>query len=423
MEQNSDKMKGTFCAAPYISLYVGTQGEFTPCCVYSYENKYSTFKGDDSILEHMNSPAAVQLRKELNSNIKSKGCSHCWELEGRGQLSLRHNFNNNFDYEEIVKKTNENNYFLPDLTLRYIDIRFSNKCNLKCVSCGSDWSTSWYNDSVALGRTSSSTSALKAVKNTEDLLTQLYDQMDNIRQIYFAGGEPLMLPEHYKLLVEIIKRKKADKIALLYSTNLAKLKYGAYDVVPLWKQFKEITIQASIDGSHERGEYLRTNLKWSQLEQNIELLQKECPHIDFNIAPTVSWMNSYNVVDLHREWVEKGYLKVGNIHKNILHSPVQFTLWKLPQNHIDALTVKYNNHIEWIKNLDANEREKNIAVAAFQKTLGYIQKGSNFIQDNVRDKVYSKYQSEIDKLRKVDFFKIFPEFADLKDEVINNSIL
>lgn len=412
------KDSDTFCSAPYISLYVGTQGEFTPCCIYDYRHKLSTYSGDDSILDHMNSPAAVKLRKDLHNGVKAKGCSHCWELEDRGELSLRHNFNNHYEYEDIVKKTNENNFFLPDLTLRYIDVRFSNKCNLKCVSCGSDWSTSWYNDSVALGLTDPNTKALKSITNTEGLLTQLYNQIDNIRQIYFAGGEPLMLSEHYKLLLEIIRRKRADKIALLYSSNLAKLKYGAYDVVPLWKQFKEITIQASIDGSHKRGEYLRTNLKWSQLEDNIELLQKECPHIDFNIAPTISWMNSYNVVDLHREWVEKGYLKVGNIHKNILHSPVQFTLWKLPKKHIDALITKYTQHIDWIKSLDEDEYSKSVAVNAFKKTLNYIQKGSNLKKDSVRDKTYSKYQEKMDKLRKVDFFEIFPEFTDLKDKPI-----
>lgn len=416
MEKEIRNMEDTFCSAPYIASYIGTQGEFMPCCIFNQEHKLSTYSGDDDLLEHMNSPAAVQLRKDLHNGVKAKGCDHCWELEDKGEQSLRYNFNSAYDYDDVVKATNENNFLIPDLKLRYIDIRFSNKCNLKCVSCGSDWSTSWYNDSVALGLTPEGAPKLKSIENTENLLLQLYDQIDNIRQIYFAGGEPLMLPEHYKLLNKIIEKGRADKIALLYSTNMAKLTYGVWDVVPLWKQFKEICIQASLDGSHSRGEYLRTNIKWNNVEANIERLQKEVPHLDFNIAPTISWLNSYNVVDLHREFIEKNYLSVGKIHANILHAPVQFTLWKLPKNHLNALINKYNNHIEWLKTLEGKENHILSDVRAFEKVVKYIKQGSNLRADKYNEEAYSYMQGKLDRIRKVDFFKIFPEFEDLKNK-------
>ena len=225
-----------------------------------------------------------------------------------------------------------------------------------------------------------------------------------------------MLPEHYKLLNKIIDKGRADKIGLLYSTNMAKLTYGKWDAVPLWKQFKEVCIQASLDGSHSRGEYLRTNIKWNNVEANIERLQREVPHLDFNIAPTISWMNSYNVVDLHREFIEKKYLPVGKIHTNILHSPVQFTLWKLPKNHLNALVEKYNNHIEWIKTLDAKENLKMNDIKAFEKVVLYLKEGSELKVDKYKEEAYSAMQGNLDRIRKVDFFKIFPEFADLKNE-------
>jgi len=418
MSASQDKMKGSFCSAPYIATYIGTQGEFTPCCIFNYENKLSTYRDSDRLLDHMNSPEAVKLRKDLHEGKKPDGCRHCWDLESRGELSLRHHFNTSFDYEEIVKKTNENNFLLPDLKLRYIDIRFSNKCNLKCVSCGADWSTAWYNDSVALKLTQPGSPKLKSIENTENLLKQLYAQIDNIERIYFAGGEPLMLPEHYKLLTEIIKRGKAKNISLLYSSNLARLKYGVYDVIPLWKEFGFITMQASIDGSYDRGEYLRTNLNWSKLIENVKRLKEEVPQLDLNIAPTISWMNSYNVLDLHKEWVEKGYIEVNKIHANILHSPSEFSLWKLPNHHRKILKKKYSKHIEWRKILNVETGKKNEAIIAFDKIIGYLDKGSKIVKGNLNESTYSNYHEKIDKVRKVDFFKIFPEFLDLKKKTV-----
>jgi len=225
-----------------------------------------------------------------------------------------------------------------------------------------------------------------------------------------------MLPEHYKLLNKIIDKGRAKKIALLYSTNMAKLTYGKWDVVPLWQQFKEICVQASLDGSHSRGEYLRTNIKWDNVEANIERLQKEVPHLNFNIAPTISWMNSYNVVDLHREFIEKKYITVGKIHANILHNPPQYALYKLPKGHLGALVNKYNKHIEWIKTLDAPDNLKTMDILAFEKVVVYIKEGLESKVDNHKEETYSIIQANLDKLRKVDFFNIFPEFADLKNK-------
>ena len=46
MEKNLKNMEGTFCSAPYIASYIGTQGEFMPCCIFNQEHKLSTYSGD-----------------------------------------------------------------------------------------------------------------------------------------------------------------------------------------------------------------------------------------------------------------------------------------------------------------------------------------------------------------------------------------
>ena len=110
------------------------------------------------------------------------------------------------------------------------------------------------------------------------------------------------------------------------------------------------------------------------------------------------------------------WISVGKIHANILHAPVQFTLWKLPKNHLDALVEKYTNHIEWLKTLDGDENDILSDVIAFEKVVKYITEGSNLKTDKYNEEAYSYMQGKLDRIRKVDFFKIFPEFEDLKNK-------
>ena len=79
----------------------------------------------------------------------------------------------------------------------FLDFRFGNKCNFKCRMCGHDLSTAWYSE------TKKEYPGDKFPK-PKTIYTDIYDQLipyfDSVEEIYFAGGEPLLYPEHYKIL-------------------------------------------------------------------------------------------------------------------------------------------------------------------------------------------------------------------------------
>jgi organic radical activating enzyme len=61
--------------------------------------------------------------------------------------------------------------------------------------------------------------ALNYAGRTEtDMWEQLAPHLDYVEQIYFAGGEPLMMAEHYNILDELERRGRFD-VRLIYNTN------------------------------------------------------------------------------------------------------------------------------------------------------------------------------------------------------------
>ena len=59
----------------------------------------------------------------------------------------------------------------------------------------------------------------------------------HVSQLYFAGGESLIIDEHYDLLEECIKRGHAKNIELRYNSNAVEWRDDLFD---LYLQFKRV---------------------------------------------------------------------------------------------------------------------------------------------------------------------------------------
>ena len=83
--------------------------------------------------------------------------------------------------------------------------------------------------------------------------------MDGLEEIYFAGGEPLIMEEHYRILKKLDERKMYH-VRLKYNTNFSQMTFKKLDVMEIWNRFESVKIGASLDGMGKRGEYLRNCL-------------------------------------------------------------------------------------------------------------------------------------------------------------------
>jgi len=390
----------TFCIYPWIHLHAYPTGEAYPCC--HAEMKYPVGNCRSNTLEEIwRDRPMQQLREDMLSETPNAACGRCYEQEQSGFFSGRKSANKHHGHH--IKKLDENPF-----KMTYWDIRFSNLCNLKCRSCGHIFSSQWYQDQVKLagGDWKDRNQVLNYAGRTEtDMWDQLLPHIDYVEQIYFAGGEPLLMEEHYRILDELVRRGRTD-VRLIYNTNFTHTDLKGRSVFEYWKLFDSVAVGASLDGSGKHGEYIRKGTEWKQVEQNrIEMLQV-CPQVDFYISPTLSIMNAWHLPDFHRDWVERGFIKPQDLNVNILQDPAHLRIDIAPMKYKQRLRIKYQEHLEWLRGKDPLQR----AIMGFESAVNFMMATDN---TPLIDTFWRKTH-ELDSIRSESWSDMIPELQALK---------
>ena len=391
----------TFCIYPWIHLHAYPTGEAYPCCHAEMGVGQVGNCRKNTLAEIWQDQPMAQLRKDMLSEIPNAACGRCYEQEASGFFSGRKSANKHHGHH--VKKLESNPF-----EMTYWDIRFSNLCNLKCRSCGHIFSSQWYQDQAKLagGDWKERNTVLNYAGRTEtDMWTQLEPHLDYVEQIYFAGGEPLLMEEHYRILDELVRRKRFD-VRLIYNTNFTHTDLKGRSVFEYWKQFDSVAVGASLDDSGARGEYIRKGTDWSVVEQNRRDMLKICPDVDFYISPTLSIMNAWHLPDFHREWVAAGLIRAQDLNVNILQDPAYYRIDIAPIKYKQLLRVKFEEHIEWIKTQgDSLGR----ATQGFESAVAFMMATDN---THLIDTFWRKTH-ELDAIRKEQMLDVIPELAAL----------
>jgi tetratricopeptide (TPR) repeat protein/organic radical activating enzyme len=370
------------------------------------ENAVGQLKKGDSLASAWNSEKMRELRRKMLSGEGSALCERCYETEAVGQQSWRMSANQEFAHHFEVVETTDETGRVEKVNLPYLDVRFSNVCNLRCRICGPKLSSSWYRDGLAMGWVVPSRPAVEtAGERPEVLWEQIVPLLERAEHFHFAGGEPLLSEEHYRILDELLRRKLRH-VKLSYNTNFSRLQYRGRDVLELWRQFPNVYLQASLDGMGARGDYMRKGEVWEQILRNRERALRECPHLDFVVLATVSIMNVLHMPDFYKEWVEKGYIAPSGMQLNILFDPPFFNIRGLPESFKERVRQKY---LEFIENyLGKFGEEGSLARTHFESVLRYMDAEQ---WDRVEE--FRQYTMDLDLLRSERFAEVFPELAEL----------
>ena len=397
----------TFCMYPWIHLHAWPTGQAFPCCHAEAPAGQLGNTRKQSLLEIWNSPKQRQLRSDMLNETTNAACVRCYEQEKSGFFSGRQSANKHHGHHiNRIKDTKENGY-LEQFEMTYWDIRFSNLCNLKCRSCGHIFSSQWYQDQAKLAgpEWKLSNTVLNYAGRTEtDMWTQLEPHLDYVEQIYFAGGEPLLMEEHYQILDELVKRNRFD-VRLIYNTNFTHTDLKGNSVFEYWKQFDSVAVGASLDGQGPYGEYIRKGTDWTVVEQNRRDMLAICPRVDFYISPTLSIMNAWHLPDFHRSWVEQGLIRAQDLNVNILQDPPHYRIDIAPAEYKGALLARYREHIEWLRGQDPLQR----ATQGFESAVTFMTATDN---THLIDTFWRKTH-ELDAIRKENILDVIPELKAL----------
>ena len=85
----------------------------------------------------------------------------------------------------------------------------------------------------------------------------------SVEEIYWVGGEPLMYEQHWRYMQRIIELGDGPKLYARYNTNLSRVDYRGCNLYrDILSHVRDWQICASLDGTGDTGEYIRTGLSY-----------------------------------------------------------------------------------------------------------------------------------------------------------------
>lgn len=337
-----------YCIAPWIHAHIGENGKRGLCCIA----KNSPYDASTSIDEFLNSPYVQDARYKLERGEIPQACLACSDRER--SLHLRKSF-------DLLLNSQEN---YKDVGIISLDYRGDNSCNLRCRMCNPVSSSS-------IGRLYQKSSldhdiVIRDGLYSEAILPELLRllEMNRIRALFFADGEPFVSANHKRIINFIVEGKLGSKISLYYNTNLSSICWGNESILDYLKaNFKQAKLTVSLDGIGDVNDFLRDGSRWQNFTSNLDYAIKVLGTDNISLNVIVTTLGIFELQKIHEFASEK---KISYQLSNCFYRGFSKLLspYSLPKKMIDDLLSQYA--------LNSKEQEfrSSVIYHYFQETLG-----------------------------------------------------
>jgi len=385
-----DKISNTFCILPWIHLSTRPDGSMRVCCTANASSVGPTndkqhggmigvLKDDEGRPNNLNitdfqsswnSKYMRNVRKQMLNGEQPPSCVKCYKEEAAGHRSKRQwetdYWIQRVDLDQLILDTQQDGSVPPQLA--YIDLRFGTKCQLACVMCSPHDSSGWIKDWSAIhpkitnptlkentmwsDKGSINGSSYNWHKNNPVFWEQFNEQIPNMKQLYFAGGESLIIEEHYEILEEAIRQGHAPNLELRYNSNGVEWRD---DLFELWSHFKLVRFHYSVDSIHAMNDYIRYPSEWKRTEEVFHILDKETSNnVEITVACAVQALNIYYLPDFIKWKLEQKFNKInmwpfgaGGINYHFVYHPAHLNVKVLPAWFKAKCREKYKQFYPW----------------------------------------------------------------------------
>jgi MoaA/NifB/PqqE/SkfB family radical SAM enzyme len=401
------------CDLPWVHFSIFPHGTTSVCCETEHrgamghgynidENGQKNILGikDNSIDDIVNSDNYKRIRREMLEGKVPDACRGCKKIEDAGGKSKRQK--DSYWMEDWSKVTQSDGTIKPDL--RSIELRLGNYCNLRCRSCNAESSTSWIKEYNQLKDTLPLASNFQNIQSqsrysfdwpeTDEFYDDLLQYLDNIEELHISGGEPFLVPKHFKLL-EILKQRGKTDLHIGYHTNL---NYNLDKIMPslkVLKEFSNVRLNLSIDDVGERNTYIRNPSNWKLTIDNLQRLQQELPDTTLLICQTINVYNFLYIEELY-EYLQSIGVDLYQYYNHV-HSPDYQTAYIIPSDirkqKIDSIKGKINDRL-------------------YEDLYGRYYNDLDYSESK---QVFKNFTGALDKTRSENFAKVFPLLQKVLD--------
>ena len=305
----------TFCITPWLYLQSLSHGRVKACCKFKRvitQNDVPMSVYQHSLDAIWNSDDMRAIRQAMVHGERGPECIDCYKEEESGGLSLRTIRTDDWERGwlnpemigiDVLKARAIADDYRVTTRPSWLQLDVGNLCNLKCRMCQGFSSSRIDRDPIHRrwnGGAPPDKHRLPTGKrwfeDKEFILTELFRNPEQVKQLELLGGETLLIKEVGPILECLIDAGVADNIVLLVTTN------GTVVESPwlgLAEKFKQLSLHVSIDGIAKYYEYIRYPAKWSTLIRNIEILRNRA-RTRLTAIATLQAYNALSIVDLFK---------------------------------------------------------------------------------------------------------------------------
>lgn len=402
---------------PFTGLATREDGAVKVCC----RSAPIGFIQDSSLEEIWNNKTMQTVRRQVLNNERPDVCKPCFDLEDQGVESLRQRHING-----VIPEARINLY--PATPLQEImpfefptmEIKLNNLCNLKCRMCNPLDSTNWKDwDQVVPfykkennflvptieGIVKTPGQYIGAFDDTDNWWTSFEKLLPHFRRVEFAGGEPLMDPQHYKIL-DMLK-PYAKNIEIKYATNGTTLGISKGRTIhDYWPHFRSVAVNVSLDGIGNVYNYIRGNSDWNTVVQNIKEIQ-QIPNVSRVVGAFTA--QAGNILQA-AECVDHFINELGIVfYSHRVGYPTCLSAQVLPQE-LKLLAIKRLQDVS-LKVPDFSNVKKYPILK--QITLRQIQDNINYLQAKDQHHLWQdflEFNYKLDATRNQSLLDVVPEF-------------
>lgn len=441
----------TYCVLPWMHFATRPNGDMRLCCnsnssgagedheiglVKNETGKPANF-GRETPMSAWNNEYMRSVRTSMLAGEIPSSCSKCFDEESKGVVSKRMWetggwVEDGIDIPELVAQTEEDGT-VPE-KLVYLDLRLGHTCNLKCIMCSPHDSSKWVADQKKLFPKLTIPIVIDQMRWEQDTFNnrwhenpdfwkEMYAQIPNLKQVYFAGGEPLMIKEHKMFLEEIIRQGYADKILVRYNTNGLLVDE---EIIDLWSKFKKVKVGFSIDAVGDRNYYIRYPSDWDTIVQNLHRLDNTPSNIQVSIATAIQILNIKHLPEFAKWKIQQNFKKInfenvtggieaggGIFNMHLLYIPTFLSIKCLPPNDKAEVRRLFGELATWLHENYRQDKD-------YWKDNPYGWKRWQAVLDFMDSEDHThllpgfkEYITEMDSIRNTSMKDVFPELAHL----------
>lgn len=295
----TNEIPKNFCTAPWRSLYVSPNGSVGACCIYKMDKEHAYGNINDTELNDIMHGSNIRnIKTQLLNGERPSACNECWIKEDAGLPSFRSTWlRRDKDLVQHILQNHDAHSEVEDLNISHWDIRPNNICNLSCIICTPELSSGVWQLKHDLGDAKwlNTPKFLKIKRKKFDSVLEYIklNVLENKKigvedRFYFAGGEPLIMPEHKEIMDFLVEEELFD-VSIFYNTNMTSLEFKGTEWLDVWKKFRnKIEIVASIDGTGDVAEIQRLGTNWESIKKNLTTLSQNLDVIHIKLSMVIT---------------------------------------------------------------------------------------------------------------------------------------